>query len=194
MKWLFVAIGIVSGLGLVVELVQPGELLVQKLSLSYEGNVPTWASTVLLFACACVAVSIAHTALTFRRHWFGVAAVFAYASLDEAAELHEHMGGTFDLGGVLYFDWVIPAAIVLVALVVVFWPFVRALEPLTRRRLIVAGVVYLGGAVVMELPLGLVTERGGNGTLAYALIDWFEETLELVGAGLAFRALWSHRA
>jgi hypothetical protein len=192
-KWLVVSVCGVSALGLCVELVHPGELVVQKLSLSYEGNVPTWLSTVLLFSCAIAAGAIARTAPAFRRHWWGVVAVFAYASLDEAAELHEHMGGTFDLGGVLYFDWIIPAAILLVALAIVFFPFVRALEPRTRRRLIIAGCVYIGGAVIMELPLGFITERAGPNTLAYALVDWIEETMELVGASLALVALVKHR-
>lgn len=197
-RWLLVVVGAISGAGLAVELwhtrsPEASELFVQKLSLSYEGNVPTWVATVLLFASAIVAARIAQHALAFRRHWWGVAAVFAYASLDEAAELHEHLGGTFSLGGVLYFDWIIPAAILLVALVLVFWPFVRALEPATRRRLVIAGCVYVGGAVIMELPLGWWTERAGPDTLGYALIDWIEETMELAGASLALLALVKHR-
>lgn len=190
-RWLFVGVALVSGAGLAVEVAHSP--LVQHLSLSYEGNVPTWFATVLLFSSALAAARIAREAVAFRRYWWGVAAVFAYASLDEAAELHEHMGGTFDLRGPLYYDWVIPAAVLLVALVIVFWPFVRALEHGTRRRLMVAGAIYIGGAVVMELPLGWWTDRAGPDTLGYALIDWFEETMELVGASLALLALVRHR-
>ncbi len=197
-RYLFVAVSVVSGLGLGVELwhahaPEASELLVQKLSLSYEGNVPTWFSSVLLFSCALAAAAIARRAVAFRRHWWGVAAVAAYASLDEAAELHEHLGGTFDLGGVLYFDWIVPAAVILVALALVFWPFVRALAPVTRRRLIVAACIYVGGSVLMELPLGWWTDRAGPDTLGYALIDWVEETMEMIGATLALLALVRHR-
>ncbi|MBA3502309.1 MAG: hypothetical protein M4D80_18885 [Myxococcota bacterium] len=191
-KWLAVAVALVSMLGLCAELSHI-DMLVQKLSLSYEGNVPTWVATLLLFSSALVAASIAQRALTFRRHWWGVAAVFAYASLDEAAELHEHMGGNFSAGGVLYFDWIIPAAVLLVALVMIFWPFVRALEPSTRRRLILAGAIYVGGAVLMELPLGWWTDRAGPDSLGYMLIDWVEETMELAGAALALHTLVKHR-
>ena len=191
-KYLAVVVAIVAVLGLCAELSHI-ELFVQKLSLSYEGNVPTWLATVLLFSCAIAAAAIAREAPLFRRHWWGVAAVFAYASLDEAAELHENLGGTFNLGGVFYFDWIIPAAILLVVLALIFLPFVRALAPATRRRLILAGCLYVGGAVVMELPLGWWTERAGADTLGYALIDWVEETMELVGASLALWALVKHR-
>ena len=191
-KSLAIVVAIVAVLGLCAELSHI-DMLVQKLSLSYEGNVPTWLATVLLFSCAVAAGAIARDASLFRRHWWGVAAVFAYASLDEAAELHEHLGGTFDLGGLFYFDWVIPAAILLAALALIFWPFVRALAPVTRRRLILAGALYVGGAVVMELPLGWWTERAGADSLGYALIDWVEETMELTGAALALWALVKHR-
>jgi hypothetical protein len=190
-RWLFVGVALVSGAGLAVEVAHSP--LVQHLSLSYEGNVPTWFATVLLFSCALAAARIAREAVAFRKHWWGVAAVFAYASLDEAAELHEHLGGQFDFRGVLYFDWVIWAAVLLVALAIVFWPFVRALEPKTRTRLIVAGAIYIGGAVLMELPLGWWTDRAGPDTLGYALIDWVEETMELAGASLALLALLRHR-
>jgi hypothetical protein len=192
-KWLAVVVALTSVLGLCAELSHI-DIFVHKLSLSYEGNVPTWVATVLLFSSAIVAAQIAMQALTFRRHWWGVAAVFAYASLDEAAELHEHMGGNFAFGGVLYFDWIIPAAILLLALVMIFWPFVRALETSTRRRLILAGVIYVSGAVIMELPLGWWTDRAGSDTLGYALIDWVEETMELAGAALALHTLVRHRA
>ena len=190
-RLLFVGVALVSGVGLAVEVAHSP--LVQHLSLSYEGNVPTWFATVLLFSSALAAARIAQHAVGFRRHWWGVAAVFAYASLDEAAELHEHMGGWFSFRGALYFDWVIPATVLLVALVIIFWPFVRALEPRTRLRLIIAGAIYISGAVVMELPLGWWTDRAGPDTLGYALIDWVEETMELVGAVLALLALLRHK-
>lgn len=191
-RWLLAIVCVVSLAGLAAELVGH-EVLVSYLSLSYEGNVPTWVATTLLFASALTAASIARDALAFRRHWWGVAAVFAYASLDETAQLHEHLGGLVSAGGVLYFDWIIPATVLLLGMALIFWPFVRALAPPTRRRLIVAGAIYLGGAVAMELPLGWWTDRAGSDTMGYALIDWVEETLELAGASLALLALVRHR-
>src|SRR5687767_12947311 len=96
---LFAVVCVTSALGLCAEVVDIGELK-PYLSLSYETNIPTWIATVLLFSSAIVAAGIAQKALAFRRHWWGVAAVFAYASLDEAIELHEHLGGNFETGGV----------------------------------------------------------------------------------------------
>jgi hypothetical protein len=185
------AVAAVSGLGLAAEAWAARshdgviEALLPKLSLSYEANVPTWFSSSLLLACAVAAWLIP------GRHWKLIAGLAAYMSLDEAAELHEHLGGHFS--SAIYFDWVIPAAVIVAALVIAFIPFIRALDPRTRMRLIIAGVIYVGGALVMELPLGWWTERHGMDTLGYALIDWVEETMEMVGSALAFAALLAHR-
>jgi hypothetical protein len=114
-------------------------------------------------------------------------------SLDEAAEIHEHLGGLVGTHGILYFDWVIPAAAVVVVLAAVYLPFMRALPRITRNRLVLAAAIYIGGALVMELPLGWWTERHGNDGLGYALIDWVEETLEMAGAAVALVSLLAYR-
>lgn len=196
--WYLVAL--VSSAGLVVELLHyraPSHLsdgLLTHLSLSYEGNVPTWLSSSVLLLCAIAAGAIASSPTSARpRSWGVVTAAFAWASLDEAAELHENLGGLFGTGGVLYFDWVISAAVVLLALAIALWPWLRDLPSATRRRMIAAALVYFGGALVMELPLGWWTDRVGQDSLGYAMIDWVEETMEMCGAVLMLRALLLHR-
>ena len=197
------ATGLVALLGLGVELVHAHshapvvEALVSFLSLSYEGNLPTWYASSLLLVCALLLGLIARELPArdpLRLHWWALATLFAYMSLDETAELHEHLGGHVATGGVLYFDWVIPAAAIVALMGAAFLPFLRRLPPASRRRFVVAGALYVGGALLMELPLGWWTERAGEDTLGYALIDWVEETLELAGASLFLLALVSHRA
>jgi hypothetical protein len=185
---LLYAVAIVSGLGLAAE-VSGREALVSKLSLSYESNLPTWFSSSLLLACAVAAGVIAHTSSQLRKQWWFISGLAGWMSLDEAAELHENLGGHLPGSGILYFDWVIPATAIVALLVATFVPFIRALHPPTRTRLIIAGLVYVGGALVMELPLGWWTENHGMDGLGYALIDWVEETLEMIGAALACGAL-----
>ena len=194
----FYAVAIVAGLGLGAEVWHARshgaviEAVVPKLSLSYEANLPTWLSSSLLLACAVTAGAIAAQRPPWHRHWWGIVGVLAWMSLDEAAEIHEHLGGLIGTHGLLYFDWVIPAACVVALLAGIYVPFVRALAPTTRNRLLVAAAIYIAGALVMEMPLGWWTERHGSEGLGYGLIDWIEETLEMVGATLALVALFAH--
>jgi hypothetical protein len=58
-----------------------------------------------------------------------------------------------------------------------------------RRQFLIAGAIYVGGALGMELPLGWWTERAGSDNLVYALIDGVEETMELSGTTLFLLAL-----
>jgi hypothetical protein len=190
-RWLLVGVACVSALGLASELAQ--STFTPELSLSYEGNLPTWFSSSVLLLCAIAAGTIAAARPPMRWHWWGMCLVAGWMSLDEAAEIHEHLSGHFDTGGILYFDWVIPAAAIVLALALVYLPFVRRLAPATRLRLVIAATIYVGGALIMELPLGVVTERSGMDSLGYALVDWVEETMEMVGASLAFVALVAHR-
>jgi hypothetical protein len=170
------------------------EITSELFSLSYERNVPTWYATVLLFACSALLAQIARRAPSHRAHWWALSAIFAYMSLDEAIEIHEHLGRFVEGEGVLYFAWVIPAGVVVLALGLAYLPFVRALEPKSRRRFLLAGALYVGGALLMELPLGYWTDRHGDDNLGYGLIDFVEETMELAGAAVFVHALADHRA
>ena len=198
-KGLWVALPVIAITGLAVELMHHGvgpeapEDLVALFSLSFEGNLPTWYSSALLLGCGILLAAIAARAASHRRHWGLLAGVFVYMSLDEVATLHERLNGLVELGGVLTFGWVIPAALVVAALGIAYLPFLRALPATTRRRFIVAGAIYVGGALLMELPLGLWTSGHGDENLGYVLIDFVEETMEMTGATLFLLALEDHR-
>lgn len=185
----------VAALGLAVELVHafshhPGvEAAVEFLSLSYEQNLPTWYASALLLGCAARLAAIARDVSAWRAHFWGLAVAFAYLSLDETAEIHEQLGGLVGTGGLLYFDWVVPAAAAVAIFGAVYWPFLCALPAATRRRFVTAGALYVGGALLMELPLGLWVEHAGDDNTTYAMIDFVEETLELAGATLFFHSL-----
>ena len=191
-RWLLAGLVVVSGLGLVAELVGDPALC-EQLSLSGEHNLPTWYASSLLLGCAIAAAAIARAPTAWKKHWWAVAIGFGYVSLDETAELHEHLGGHLYTGGIFYFDWVIWAAVAVAVLAAVFYPWLRGLPPRLRRRLVLAAVIYVGGALVMELPLGWWTDHHGDDNLGYALIDWLEETLELAGASIALAVLVQHR-
>jgi len=190
---------VLGGIGFLSEVVaarwrSPGtERAMAFFSLSYEGNLPTWYSSVLLFACALALREIAareREARSLNRwHWAGLTAGFAFMSLDEVAQLHEHLSNLVEGSGVLHYSWIVPAGAMVAVLGGVYVPFLVRLPARRRRQLLIAGALYLGGAILMELPLGWWTERAGPDNLGYAAIDHVEEVLEMVGAGLFLAAL-----
>lgn len=174
------------------------EDLLEFVSLSEEQNLPTWFSSVLLFSCGAVLAAIAaskrSTGAPYARHWWVLAAGFIYISLDEAVQIHEHAGGWVDVGGILYFDWVIPASILVGILSVSYLGFLAHLPRVVRWRFVAGGLLYVGGAVGMELPLGWWTDQAGRHNLTYALIDWVEESLEMIGVSVFLYALIGYAA
>jgi hypothetical protein len=199
--WLAIVTALVSIAGLTVEVLArvlhlaTDEGVVPYLSLSNEGNVPTYWSAALLAASSVLLAIAARAArlagARFAWAWWLLAGGFAFMSLDEAIEIHEHMT-FFHTHGALYFSWVIPAAIVVLAVGVGLIGFLRSLPPSTRWRFVIAGAMYVLGAVGFELPLGMWTERFGDQSLGYALIDWGEETLEMAGVVLFIHAILRH--
>ncbi|MBZ5708844.1 hypothetical protein [Nannocystis pusilla] len=158
-------------------------------SLSYEGNMPSWYASVLPLLCSGLLTWVAAGEASDRFFWRLLALGFLLISIDEAVGFHERLSGQFDVGGVLYFDWVIPAGFLVTVLGLAFLGFLRRLSPETARRFVLAGAIYVTGAVLFELPLGWWTERYGDDSFGYALIDWCEETLEFVGLTVFASAL-----
>jgi len=200
---LFSVMGAVVCAGVAVELAYASSGprrsgLLPLLSMSYEGNVPTFYTAALLWLVALVCAIRALGARGAREpdapRWWGLAAGFAYIGVDEVFEIHEMAGALVKGSGVLHFSWVVPAALVVLLVGAAYLPFLRRLPRQTRLRFVIAGAIYVGGAVGMELPLGWWTERHGTHNLGYGLIDAVEEALEMLGLNLFLLALVDHLA
>ena len=159
-------------------------------SLSCEDNVPSWYSSCLLFACS-VALACIWCRPPSERHghgffWGVLCLGFLYMSLDESASYHEQMSLGFDSPvGVLYYSWVAPMGGLVLALLLLFIRFLVVLPRRFRWRFIIAGVIYVTGALIIELFLGWwVSNSGGEGNIGYALIDGVQETMEMLGSTL----------
>ncbi|WP_437679647.1 hypothetical protein [Sorangium sp. So ce131] len=200
---LFAVMAIVASAGLAVEVLRPivglkrRSGVVPLLSLSYEQNVPTWYTSSLLLTCSlCLAVIAAgaRRAGGFVKHWWILSAAFLYISLDEVVELHEGASSWIELGGAFYYSWVIPAAAVVAVFAVAYLRFLGHLPRHTRNRFLLSGGIYVAGALAMELPLGYWAEHAGSDNLGYALIDFVEESMEMLGVNLFLLALVDHLA
>ena len=195
---LFVISGLVCGAGLAVELARyggrldPEAWLRSALSLSYEGNLPTWYSSGLLWTAGLgLGLCGARDEGREQARWWMLAALFMLMSLDEAISLHEHLGGA-ELHGVLYFSWVVPGALLTAAFAVTYLGFWLRLPRPTRRGFACAFGLYVGGALGMELPLGAWFEAHGDENLGYALLDAVEESLEICGLSVFLVAILRH--
>ena len=190
--------GLVCGAGLVVELarhggwLESGAWLHSALSLSYEGNLPTWYSSGLLWTAALgLGLCARHDDRGERVRWWMLAALFMLMSLDESMELHEDLGGA-ELHGVLYFSWVVPGALLTAVFAVTYLRFWQLLPQPTRWGFALAFALYVGGALGMELPLGAWVEAHGDENLGYALLDVVEESLEICGLSVFLVAIHRH--
>ena len=145
-----------------------------------ENNIPTWYSSFQLLLCSILLATIA--AFTVRRghryasHWAVLSAVFLLLSLDEVASLHERLShgpiaslarNLPGLGAIGFFSrfWVVPATIFTIIFVLAYLRFLVALPRETRRLFILAGAVFVLGALGMEMLSARVVS-------SYGIEDW----------------------
>jgi hypothetical protein len=60
--------------------------------------------------------------------------------------------------------------------------------------LILAGAIYVGGALGMEMAAGVYDERHGYNTATTAVLSTIEETMEMVGLVVFIHALMQYLA
>ncbi len=162
-------------------------------SLSCEQNAPTWYSSSLLLCCALqlglIATRKQQAKAAFTVRWWVLAAAFLYISMDETVSLHESASTWFDFGGFLYYGWVIPASVIVAIMGVSYLPFLAHLPHRTRWQFVLAGAIYVGGAIGVEFPLGYWTDLTNSKNLIYGLIDLVQESMEILGITLFLCAL-----
>lgn len=165
--------------------------LVDYFSLTEEKNVPTWWSSALLAACAVVLGFIAATKTRgpgqFKGHWIALSAIFCYMSIDELVEIHEWLNSLKSVDGLhgfLYYGWVVPAGAIVGVFALSYLKFLFHLPPKTRNAVALAGLIYVGGAIGIELLLGVWTDVHGENNFMWAVIGAVEEAMEMLGSSL----------
>ena len=167
--------------------------------LDAEQTVPAWYSTILLALAAFTTIAVALTKQTgaepFIKHWYALAGVFLYLSMDEALAIHERtmmpLRSHFQLDGLFLYSWVIPAALAVAILGGAYFRFLLAMPLRLQRNVIAAGIVYVGGALILEMIGGLFYDIYGPGVIT-ALTAITEEVAEMVGIIWYIYALTDH--
>ena len=179
-----------------------------------EASIPAWFSSSLMLVCAMLLLWIGSETRRRRRpdarYWVVVGVVFVALSVDEAAVIHEGVSPAFagitgwlaaSVGGVFVplsrkpgYAWAIPGLLLTAALGIAVLGFLRRLPPRTRRLFVLSGLVFLAGAVGMELAGGAYSGEFGADDPTFVALLTIEETLEMSGLSLFVYSLLSHVA
>lgn len=176
------------------------EMLANIYDFDYEGTVPAFFSAVVLLFNAIV-LAINYRKSRFNSdgnsfYWGSLSLIFGFLAIDEASRIHENFSDVFELfmdsGGLLYFLWVIPYGIATFLLGLFYLRFLWRLPSATRRRFIVAGIIFLTGAIAFDMLGGLEAETYGFNNVIYCALYTIEEFLEMLGSILFLSALLRH--
>lgn len=161
-----------------------------------ELNIPTLYSSFALLVCSLLLLLITLKQREAKRPWVswaGLSLIFAFLSLDEVASIHERLTepvrDSLNTSGLLFYAWVIPYFIAFVVLGVLYLNFFFRLPARTRFLFTVSAILFVTGAVGMELLGGWRAETHGEANLIYCLMYTVEELLEMIGAATFIYAL-----
>jgi len=172
--------------------------LIDLFSVNLEESIPTWYSTMLLFLACMILLAITlmkwQAQDAYGKYWAGLALIFLYLSMDEGAVIHEVAADPlvqfFNTGGYLYFGWQIVFAPLVLIFALLYLQFLLHLPAKTRYGFIASGLVYVGGAVVVEgFSADLLAATGGIYTYRYLATATLEEFCEMIGIVVFIYAL-----
>jgi hypothetical protein len=117
-------------------------------------------------------------------------------SLDEAVSIHEEamepFQHTFNLTGIWYFSWIVPGIAFVCVFALLYFKFLLQLPGQTQRLFLISAILYVLGAVGVEMIGGVLWEDGRSETLLYYVVSSLEELLEMLGINLFLYALMSY--
>jgi hypothetical protein len=169
-----------------------------------EANIPTFYSALAWLLCGLTSGIICITQqkieqprLKFTRHWKWLAFLFIYLAIDEISAIHEAyidpLRSLFNASGLFYFTWVILGMIWFVIIAASCFQLLKHLPTNIRNLLILAGAIFMTGAVGVEMIGGWYTEiHGHQADMLYALVATLEEALEMLGVLTLLYALLSY--
>jgi hypothetical protein len=160
-----------------------------KFDVGGEQTVGAWLSTVLLLLCALVLLHIGtmqrHRDGAHVRHWLGLGVIFCGLSMDEAVSFHEMtirpLHGLLGTSGLFLYAWVIPGLAFVAAVGITYLGFLRHLEPAFRIRFLLAGALFVGGAVGFEMVEGVLAGFYAQHPLIREVAFHVEDALESAG-------------
>jgi len=171
------------------------EGLVRLVNVDEEHNIPTWYQSFMLFFCSVLLAKIAtekkRNNMKYVLHWWGLSIIFLFLSIDEMVCIHER--AIDECGkGFLHFQWIVPAAFFVLFFALSYLKFLAHLPVKTKILVVIAAVLYVGGALGMESVNGYYFELYGPEDIKYSMLTTLEEFLEMSGIVIFLKALILH--
>jgi hypothetical protein len=168
--------------------------------LDREVNVPTIYSTLTILVCSALLAVIARSERLMRgshhgRQWRLLSLIFVGLALDELLSFHEELTDRVHLGTLsrfTQFSWVVVGGCLVVVLTLVFGRLLLRLPPVTRRLFVLAGTLFVGGSIGMEVAGGYYGGPDRQDSLPYVVAAHVEEVLEMAGILVFIYALLSY--
>jgi len=156
--------------------------------LTAERNLPTLFSTALFLLSTCLLWVIARALEDRQKPWIRwslLSVLFAFLALDELASLHESIEPLADrlpgASGFFAGAWTLVYGVLLIPIGVFFVPLVRGLDATTRWRVVSAGILFLTGALGLEVVAAWYWWADVGPNLGGRLLVGLKELFEIAG-------------
>ena len=168
----------------------------------YDNNLTTWYSSVTLLACSLlltiIAIAKKEDGNSYSFHWQILVVIFAIMSLDEVAMLHERAGNLIDIlspveySGWLNYQWVLLGIPLTAIIAIAYFKFMLHLPARTRNLFLLAGGLFVGGALGLEILSGYQASLNTSSQFLYKLYMTIEELWEKLGVLVFIYALLTY--
>ena len=175
------------------------------LNVGEEQSIPTYVSVINLLLASILIFIIYSYEKTNKQngagYWLFLFIMFLYLSIDESVSIHENFANVHGylvrkelISPILNtHEWLPFGVFFVIAASIVLLPFVRKLPTDTRRYFLIAGCVFVTGAVGFEYLGALMLETGiveSKKDTAYLVRLLFEEGFEMYGVAIFNCALY----
>jgi hypothetical protein len=165
-----------------------------------EVNLPTFYSALAIMFCALLLLVIylcqKSTNTPFNKYWLGLSLIFAFLGADEMLRFHEEFSPIaahmVNATGLFYFPWVLIYGFFTLLLGVIYWPWFKQLPSNIRTQFLVSAIVFVGGAIGLEMIGASIAEEFGRHNWRYTIAYTLEEMLEMIGVLLFIKALLNY--
>lgn len=174
--------------------------LIPLFNINIEKNIPSLYTFIVWLFCSLLLALISivkhKQRAEYVRYWAMLSLIFLYLAFDEFFSIHEMLEealhAEYDLKGYLRFAWVIPYGIAFIIFSSLYLRFVLSLPPFTKNLFFLSAIVFISGAIGVEMIGANYYDQFGNKNITYSLIVTVEEFLELSGLILFIYTLTSY--